>query len=229
MAIALDAATDGGLVNPGTSLTFSHTTSGSNRILFVAAFGPSTDILTGATYNGVSMTLIDKTAVGGDLYIYLWYLIAPATGANNVVISASGSAQIQGGAISYTGAKQTGQPDASNKSNTDTTGTPTISVTTVADNSWAVLALRPSVGGTPTAGAGSTMRVAPTDGFAMADSNAAITPAGSYSMTINVTGSAGNAMVIASFAPDTGGGGSRPVRMAGPWGGYAGESGGFVG
>jgi hypothetical protein len=67
-AVAFDNATDLGIVNPGTSLSHSHTVSGSNRVLLVGVFGDSigTDTscskITGVTYNSVAMTLITKSS-----------------------------------------------------------------------------------------------------------------------------------------------------------------------
>ena len=75
------------------TLTVSHTVAaGSNRILLVGSAieeqGETPDI-TGITYNGVSMTRVTSSeqAIGGVTWVRgeWWYLIAPATGANNVV------------------------------------------------------------------------------------------------------------------------------------------------
>jgi hypothetical protein len=43
------------------------------------------------------------------------------------------------------------------------------------------------------------------------------------------TGSNEAAASMATFLTSGGGGGSRPVKMVGPWGGFAGSSGGFAG
>jgi hypothetical protein len=60
MAIAVDATSQDHSAT-ATSLTFSHTCSGSNRILFVGIVGDiTTDTVTGVTYAGVSMTLVGK-------------------------------------------------------------------------------------------------------------------------------------------------------------------------
>lgn len=200
MAIALDNSTNGGLVNPGTSLTYAHTVSGSNRILFVSVFGDTTDKITGVTYNGVSMTLVGKTVKSPDRYVYLFYLIAPATGTNNVVVSASSSIAICSHAVSYTGAAQTGQPDSSI---TGTAATSlTLTTTVVASNCWLVGAWRTNVT-TGTAGTGATQRQG-SNGLYTADSNGVV-GTGSQSMTYNTAGSNGYSGVMASFAPASGG------------------------
>ncbi len=202
MSIAFDAATDGGVVNTATSLTFAHTCSGSNRMLFVSVVAGNTpNTITGVTYNGVAMTKIDSVINGTDRYVYLWYLIAPGAGAFNVVVTSNANELIMATAASYTGVKQSAQPDA----HTTNTGTSpvTTSVTTVADNCWTIL-VGYANGGALTASTGSTFRVqgATFTNPTMFDSNTALTPAGSKSMAVTATGS-GTAVCMASFSPNT--------------------------
>jgi len=177
MAIAFDASIDGGSAS-ATSLTFAHTTSGSDRILFVYAFhNTTTDRITGATYAGAAMTLVDKVSnASGVGFSYLFYLIAPATGANNVVISANASVFIAGMASSYTGAKQSAQPDAFVTYNTPASSAATVTLTSIANNSWTVIGIGCNTA-SPGAGAGTTSRHSNANGLALMDSNAAITPA----------------------------------------------------
>jgi len=214
MAIAIDTATDGSLVNPGTSLTWSHTVTGSNPILHVAVFGDlvsgdATGVkITGVTYNAVAMTLVGKIAEengvtpANDRWVYLFELVGPATGAHNVVVSASASIAIAGQSVSHTGAKQSGQPEASTTNSATGTSSITTSVTTIADGSWTVLAIRTS-GGTVSAGSGSTVRVTNANGLSLADSGGPKTPAGSYSMAVTTAGSTTFGVVMASFSPLT--------------------------
>jgi hypothetical protein len=76
-----------------TSYTWSHTVTATNprRILVVllaARSSPASDIITGVTYGGVAMTRATADfAVQPGAYIY--YLLNPPTGANNVVASAA--------------------------------------------------------------------------------------------------------------------------------------------
>lgn len=108
-------AYDNSLWNQGasaTSLTFSFTTSGTNRILFVKSVTTGGRTVTGVTYGGTAMTEATSqhhTSLNENVYWH--YLKNPASGANNVVISASASGFIGGGAVSYTGALQTGGVD----------------------------------------------------------------------------------------------------------------------
>lgn len=211
MAIAFDAATDGGN-NGGTtnSRTFSHTCTGSDRILFVGFCGdvsPGNDDITSVTYNGVGLSLVGKrTDDNTSRMLYLYMLVGPASGANDVVISCTNNHYLLAGAVSYTGVAQSGQPDASTTNISGALATTlTTSLTTVADNCWTVLVEGGfNANAAPTAGAGSTRRTfdAAFGTWGLFDSNSAITPAGSYSMTTDRSSSDNFiAHVMASVSP----------------------------
>lgn len=218
MAIAFDAGTDGNVVT-GTNLSFNHTVTGSLPILFVGFSGDSVggnDDITSVTYNGVSMTLAAKktNATNGDRMMYVYYLLGPATGTHSVSVSCTNSHNLSGGAVSYTGVKQSAQPDATttNFETVPANQTLTTSITTINDNSWVML-LEGCFDGSsgPTAGAGATRRVNDTlstfGAWGLFDSNGAVHPAGSYSMTTNRSANPfGLAIthVVVSFQPDTG-------------------------
>ena len=93
-----------------TSLTYSHTMgAGANGGLFVVVgFGGSDDV-TGVTYAGVSMTKIFASTYTdtGGYHWNIYFLAAPATGANNVVISRTSSNSIRSSSASYLGISQT--------------------------------------------------------------------------------------------------------------------------
>ena len=211
MAIAYDA-TSTSITGSATSLTFAHTCTGSNRALFLH-IQTNTDSdptdLTSVQYAGVSMTLIGKRSISGTEYVYLYYLIAPASGANNIVINRTSSGLIGGNAASYTGVKQSGIPDAST---TNSGASPlATSVTTILDNCWTVLAFT-NASGIFSSLTGGTARQS-TDGRGIADSNAVVTPAGSKTMTMD--GSSSNVYtVMASFAPDVPAGATAFPKMA---------------
>lgn len=197
--IAYDSTATG--TTTGTSLTFSHTTSGTNRILFVyVQLNSTTDALTGVTYAGTSLTFINKnTDPTNGYWGYLYYMVAPATGTNNVVVSLSSSVLLWAYSASYTGASQTGQPDA-NITNTATTGTSiTTSLTTVANNAWIVTGAR-NYAANVTSGTNFTVRSAAFP-IAIGDTNAAITPAGATSVTANSGTSSDWQVLLASFSP----------------------------
>ena len=143
MAIAYDNATASGDASGSTTLTFSHTCTGSNLYLIVHIYSQSGAGATGVTYNGTAMT---RLSAANDID-EIWGLVNPATGANNVVASrASGTGSFLGGAISYTGVAQSssiGNKDSGNyydeANKTDSSTTPHRHFTTANDNSIIVV------------------------------------------------------------------------------------------
>lgn len=137
--IVLDAVASG-RANPGTSLTYAHTTAGANKMLFVAIYtAGASDVVTGVTYNGVAMSRLDAQIGGSSaFYTYLYGLIAPAAGANNIIISSSSSVDIQSVSASYNEMQQSSQPDATGKANATTGDNVTGSVTPVTDRTFIV-------------------------------------------------------------------------------------------
>lgn len=111
MAIAHDATSTDFLGSSHSSRTKAHTCSGSDRVLFVATTARQSagQTVTGVTYNGVALTKVDGVNQGTNTIRHeLWYLIAPATGANNVVVTWSASVAAASYVInSYTGVHQT--------------------------------------------------------------------------------------------------------------------------
>lgn len=203
MAIALDAVTSPQAVT-GTILTFSHTVSGSDRILFVFGHDRSntSTSVTGITYNGVAMTQINGVRCPTDRFMTLWYLIAPDTGTNDVVVTSSESTNLRFAAASYTGAKQTGQPDGSDTSTGTSVSTISTDITTVANGSWMIMFIKDNQGAiTYTTSTGDTIRFnTDAGGQAFMDTGGAISPAGSNTMTMNGAGVNIGALA-ASFSP----------------------------
>lgn len=203
--IAFDAATNGNDTT-GTSLTFAHTCSGSNRILFVGIVGnTASNLISGVTYNGVAMTQIASSPVQvpSDRYINLYYLVAPATGSNNVVVSASSSTYMAAAAVSYTGAAQTSPIDVDGTTTTASANTLSKALTTTVDNDWTVMICQAG-GGINTSGASTDFRTQGGSGtsWAMYDSGINIQTAGSTSLTANWSGTAiGAAIIMAAFKP----------------------------
>lgn len=188
--------------------TFStqHTASGSNRIVIVGAMGDFTSagLLTGITYGGVAMTkIIEGISWSGGNYLSLWYLIAPATSASSIIFTWTGAdKRVSFVCASYTGAKQSGQPDVSTSNNQESGSSLTTTLTSIADNCWTVLHLLPADFDSSSGGTGTTMRQNSNGGRGgYADSNGAITPAGSTSLIVNYGGSTRAGHVMASIAP----------------------------
>lgn len=107
MALAIDAQSNSGN-KTGTynSLTWAHTCA-ANAVLYVGVSdcnaGTSTRI-TGVTYNGVAMTFVGRqyTTDAGSAEVY--YTDTPTSGTHDIVVSASTTIRIIGGATSFTGA-----------------------------------------------------------------------------------------------------------------------------
>lgn len=198
MAITFDNSASGS--SSGTTTTVALTIANqANRILIVSAVDFGGDTITGVTYNGVSMTQINKQVLSSGDAIYLFYLAAPATGNNDIVASRSvATSTFKVAGASYYGAAQTGIPDASNTNSSASTTSITTSVTTVADNSWTISSSASSRILSPSTGV--TQRENQTD-LAFGDSNGAITPPGSdsHTWTLSSTGEVG--VVMASIAP----------------------------
>ena len=117
----------------GVSLTFAHTVAvQSNRALVVAmSYRGNTNptaTATGITYAGVAMTKVRRDS-NTDRKTEIWYLVAPATGANNVIVtwSADPEGQIVA-AVSYYGVNQV-SPIAANNGATGNSQNPAVAVT----------------------------------------------------------------------------------------------------
>jgi hypothetical protein len=163
-AITFDSATSEQEDSADTSLSWTHTTAlGSSRILVAGvSYHSDAAIISGITYNGDAMTHIrasTNTSPSPDGRVEMWYLVNPDTGTNSVSVTFSANVtQKVGGAVSLMGARQSSQPDNSNDAN-GTSTTPSVSVTTIADNAWIIDAFgvyQASV--TQTAGASQTER-----------------------------------------------------------------------
>lgn len=199
MAVAFDAKANGS-ANPGTSVTYAHTVGvGSDRLLILGiSTNATTDKVTTVTYNGVNMNrLTTQQADTTNFFLYLYYLLAPATGANNVVVNVSSSEAVFCASVSYTGVtNQVSFPDSFNKG-TDGTGNYTATTTVVASNCWLFATSRSN--GTVTAGAGTLIRDnVNTASNISSDSNAAV-GTGSQSLQFNSSPGGETGWIIASF------------------------------
>lgn len=200
MPIAYDNSTAGG---NGTT-TFSHTvSSGNNRILFLMILSADNPTYT-PTYNGVSMTLLDNIhEVVTNFSVYVFYLVNPASGANNVVTGSGGGSFYEAIAASYTGASQTGVPNVSlTDFKTAHTTSVTEMVTTTIDSCWVAMAAAKTAGSIPAAGTGSTLRISGDNLTSWFDSNSAVTPPGNKSMTMTGDDDSGRWIIVQfAFAP----------------------------
>jgi len=185
----------------GTSHTFSHTTSGNNRILFVSILSlNAADIVSWVTYGGNAMARIWWAKLGvGTEWTYLYYIVAPTVGVNNIVVTTSISTTIFADSTSYTWAKQTAQPNASATNVIAGVTWPQTSVTSTEDNCWLVGVFRSSPE-TQTPVAGTTFRWGVNTTIVIWDSNWPKSPTGSYSL--GVTNYVSNGIqIVAAFWP----------------------------
>jgi subtilisin-like proprotein convertase family protein len=114
-AITIDAVSEGNTGSTAVgSLAVPHTVgaSGTNRILVVGVniFSGSTPFPTVSTmtYAGQSMSfLTGVTDAGARIRSEMWYIKAPTTGTNDIVITFSANAVAVAGGMSYTGVDQT--------------------------------------------------------------------------------------------------------------------------
>ncbi|MGB6045519.1 MAG: DUF4347 domain-containing protein, partial [Pirellulales bacterium] len=108
--VAVDATSTG--ATTGNSLTISHMTSGTSRLMLV---GVSMDAQTSAsvtsvTYNGSALSLVGTIQdTGSNVRVELWQMVAPATGTHDVVVSFSQSMTEGGiaGVMTFNGVDQT--------------------------------------------------------------------------------------------------------------------------
>ena len=210
-SIAYDATSNSGEKSSVSSYSWSHTCTGDNGLLVVGnsvqKYQDAVPTISSVTFNGDEVTAIrTDTTDDGSGYIRtdIRYRIAPDTGGSyTVAVTLSGTADgAIGGAISYTGAAQSGQPDANNGA--VGSGSPaTVSVTTVADNSWVIDIV--AAWESPTASI-NTERWDVDYYGAGGDTNSPKTPAGAQTMSWTLSAGGLWCISAASFAPADGGG-----------------------
>lgn len=208
-AIALDTSTKA-VTAGATSLTYAHTVTGTDTMVVVGStvvHAADEQDITSMTYNGEAMTeavrvYFPTNSANNSLY----YAVGADTGSNNVVINVDATYAIGAMSISYTGVKQSGQPDASSiVTETAVVANVTANVTTVADNSWVIFMHDNSSNFFTGSYSNATGRQAFTTTVccgAIADSATPVTPAGSFSQTGNSgSGNAAFTALQVSFAP----------------------------
>ena len=113
--------------------------------------------MTGVTYNGVAMTLGGSLNGSDGDRTTLFYLVAPATGANNVVVTFSATTfSAVAGAVSFSGVHQSA-PVGSYVSASGTSTAPSVNASSEAGG-MVIDCLAVAVGGAPSVGASQTQR-----------------------------------------------------------------------
>lgn len=102
---AVSTAVTGAAVNTN-SLTWSHTVSGTNKLLIVTCAADGGTV-TGVTYGGVALTKSDAISSTSLTRSEIWYLLNPASGTANIVWSHSSNEGLVGCGISFNGVNQT--------------------------------------------------------------------------------------------------------------------------
>jgi hypothetical protein len=192
MAIAFDSASTSSGQNVA-SITWSHTVSGTDTILLVGIHETyGVDHVSGVIFNGDALTRVAESLVAtGD---YLYYIIAPDTGAHDIVVTFSSTfdrSKVVAG-VSLTGVHQTDPVGTIAESGGNVAGGNefTDTVATEDANSWVVdcFCARQGTATTPTiaATAGQTSRVnaafGTTDPARMGISTKPTTTTGNYSL-----------------------------------------------
>jgi len=198
MAIAFDASTQGS--TGGSPHSYSHTCTGTDRILYVHIFlvgGART--ISAISYNSVAMTLVDsRINAGADSTAFLYRLVNPDSGSNTVSITFSATFGVSV-ATSYTGAKQSGGVFVSGTG----IGNPTVTIDITpnsADN-WIVMACGAD-DQAPTAANSSFLRqVGANVAITAFDTNGGV----SALTTMGATSNIGVFAVAESFEPSAGG------------------------
>lgn len=212
-AIARDAysSTTGAAVS---SLTWSHTVAGSDRILIVAVqvFDDTSQAqrtVSSVTYNGDALTRIDRKDEG-NIASELWYRIAPDTGTNSVVVTLGAANDFSiAGATSFTGVHQTNPINVSGTASGGLTEA-TVAVTSLVDGCMAVdSTVKYATNETLTVGSGQTSNYSTVrgSGFGIAGASSYELKTTAGAVTMNHTWTVNDrdwAIVVAALTPSGG-------------------------
>lgn len=213
MTIAYDnsLSVDAGVAS---SNTLSYGAAGANLIMVVGILmkDSGSQTVSSITYNGTNLTSIPgATVANGARHNEMWYMLNPAQGTHNLITTLTGvpSNGFDVFVATYTGAKQSGQPDASGKNSASAVSTLSVTLTTVLDNCWIVMMESAENGGAPSAGANTFLRSAgvfTNNELILYDTNGNQTPAGSHTVTGNTAGNSTiPTMMAISISPALGG------------------------
>jgi hypothetical protein len=205
MAIAFGSKT-GMTTGVSASVTSASHTLATGDILWVGITIRSTRTITTApSWNGQTMTQAGSTSGTTNITNYLYYLVNPTAGSSTVTATQSASDTFAIATISFTGASMTGVPDATGVGGPSTATSYSQSVTSIADNCFAVMYGDNNSGSALTGGSNTTIANQPEVAFTgafLAYSTAAKTPAGTF--TLAFTSAAGTAATcMSTFAPLT--------------------------
>lgn len=201
--MAFDFSSQASSTGSVNSLTWSHTVSGYNPVLFVIAGENSgAPSVTGVTYAGVAMTNSGLTFAQSGAPIY--YLFNPPTGTANIVITRSTTATsvIRGVGASYTAHGGLALDNTSHGVSGPAVSQFAQSLTTIASNCWVFAFASNDSSATVTSNDSVfTLRKANTGdpSFAIFDTNGAVVSPSSKTATLNTSGPATIGIAMASI------------------------------
>lgn len=202
--IAIDTHAGAQFSSASSPFTVPMTLSGSNRVLLVHVTiedPTNPDLVTGATYAGSPMTLINKVGANqnGNDETYLFAIVAPPTGTNNVSVTTSASPSF----IVVEGADYTGVNQAipTNVATSTAMGQTSFSAgpLTTANNSWIAGAIA-NTGSNPTIQSPNVARDSTNGARVLVDSNGTTGGSDTVNATVQFSNSAWLG-IIAELAP----------------------------
>ena len=197
MAIAYGALTS--TVSLATSLTLtSPVVSGSNTVGLVYVVNDAGTV-TSTTWNSFAMTLITSYSAPSGEKGYLYYVTNPAS-STSVSVTNTNFATIVAWAFYYTGASQSGIPDAVATNTASAVTSISQAVTVVAQNSWLIACGGSYPGATVTATNSTATLRSSTSNNGVADSNGTVAT-GSRTGGLSLSAVCSPGIIVASLAP----------------------------
>lgn len=180
----------------GTTLTISHTVANQpNRILLVGVGIDGSETISGVTYNSESMTLLSppgSLSQGSLEVLAVYYKVAPATGANDIVVTLSGDfsgTRITAVGASFYGVDQTSAIAGQNSSTSANLSNPySTSITTTFANQKTIDWIWYSTGSLTGNGTGQTQIQDQASGPKMRATYATKASAGANTMSYSTSG-----------------------------------------
>ena len=207
--VALGSTTAYEKTPAGTSHTFSVNCSGTDRYGLLAYLSDGSTATVSATHAGNAMTALHNQTTANNRAAFLG-IVAPTTGAQNVVVTVSASSRFNGAFFCLTGVDQT--TSTLSPVGSSGTGTSVSDTVTSAANDLVMDALLEGWGAT-TVGTGQTQRFNNTSmtsyfGWGSTEPGAASVP-----MTWTIGGSPGEYVHIAINVKAVGGGGGPTLKL----------------
>jgi len=195
--VLIDGTPGGAHIASGTTITSSITVGANANRVLVVFVDSSTQNISSVTYGGVAMTQIDSQVLFGSGSNYRgasYILVAPATGANNLVVTFAGSSSDANALwFSLYNAAQTSQPEAHNS---DKGSSSNLNVTTIANGAFVITGVASQTG---TNGGSATYENSTTTSTITAWDSGQVFPAGT-TVTLTKTGTTQGCFML-SIAP----------------------------